>query len=290
MIVRSLALREAPLSGGQALLRVEGVSIALGGRSVVRDVSLEVNRREIVSLIGPNGSGKTTLVRAILGLLPLVKGRIAVQSGARIGYVPQRFEPDPVLPMTVDRFLALGTAGGRARRVTVLEEVGCTGMARRQLVELSGGEFRRVLIARALLRDPDLLVLDEPLQQVDLGGQLELYGLIGRIRDEHGCGVIVISHDLHVVMASTDRVVCLNGHVCCSGAPDAVSRHPEYLALFGARAASSIAVYTHAHDHAHGPAGEVMPIEGSAKGPDHRPGHAHSHDHDHTSDREAARP
>lgn len=284
MIARLLR-SEAARPLGTTLVRVEGVSIALGGRLVVHDVSLEVNRREIVSLIGPNGSGKTTMVRAILGLVPLAKGRLTTLPGVRIGYVPQRFEPDPVLPMSVDRFLALGTAGKRPRRQAVLEEVGCGALARRQLVDLSGGELRRVLIARALLRDPDLLVLDEPAQQVDLGGQLELYGLIGRIRDEHGCGVVVISHDLHVVMASTDRVICLNGHVCCSGAPDTVSRHPEYIALFGARAASSIAVYTHAHDHAHGPAGEVTPLEGAVAALDHDHGDAHAHPHSHGADR-----
>lgn len=277
MIARLPRALEPAVARAEALLRAEGVTVVLGGRVVVRNVSLEVNRREIVSLIGPNGSGKTTLVRAFLGLVPLADGRLSIEPGTRIGYVPQRFEPDPVLPMTVGRFLALGTAGDRARRAAVLDEVGCGALWRRQLVELSGGELRRVLIARALLRDPDLLVLDEPVQQVDLGGQLELYGLIGRIRDEHGCGVVVISHDLHVVMASTDRVVCLNGHVCCSGAPDAVSRHPEYIALFGARAAARIAVYTHAHDHAHGPAGEVMPLDAAAAAPP-RPEGAHDHD------------
>lgn len=261
MIAGLMRAADAGRATGSRLVSAEGLSIALGGRLVVRDVSLEVDRREIVSLIGPNGSGKTTMVRAILGLVPLAKGHLTIQPGVRIGYVPQRFEPDPVIPMSVDRFLALGTVGDRARRLAVLEEVGCGALVRRQLVELSGGELRRVLIARALLRDPDLLVLDEPAQQVDLGGQLELYGLIGRIRDEHGCGVIVISHDLHVVMASTDRVICLNGHVCCSGAPEAVSRDPRYIALFGRQVAEGLAVYTHAHDHDHALSGHVCSPE-----------------------------
>ncbi|MGD9536321.1 MAG: ATP-binding cassette domain-containing protein [Alphaproteobacteria bacterium] len=252
---------EAPARERERLFSAEGVSIALGGRLVVRNVSLEVARGETVSLIGPNGSGKTTLVRALLGLVPVAKGRIAIEAGVRTGYVPQRFEPDPVLPLSVARFLRLGTKAARGRYDAVLAEVGCSHLARRQLVELSGGELRRVLIARALLRDPDLLVLDEPVQQVDVTGQLDLYRLIGRIRDEHHCGVLVVSHDLHIVMASTDRVICLNGHVCCSGAPEAVSRHPEYLALFGTRAAQGIAVYAHAHDHVHGPAGEVVSLD-----------------------------
>lgn len=256
------------------LIAAEAISVALNGHRVLSDVSLHVHRGEIVSLIGPNGSGKSTLVRALLGLVPLASGRIVKRPGLRIGYVPQRFEPDPVLPLTVTRFLKMAGGVDRARLERVLDEVGASGVARRQLVELSGGELRRVLIARALLREPDLLALDEPAQQVDITGQLELFHLIGEIRDRHGCGVLIVSHDLHVVMASTDRVICLNGHVCCSGAPEAVSRHPEYVALFGTRAAREIAVYMHAHDHAHGPHGDVLPLDGAVT-----TAHDHSHDH-----------
>jgi len=261
--------------GSPDLIAAQAISVVVNGRKVLRDVSLEVRRGEIVSLIGPNGSGKSTLVRALLGLLPIAGGTISRRANLRIGYVPQRFEPDPVLPLTVGRFLRMAGGVGRARLEQVLDEVGASGLAKRQLVELSGGELRRVLIARALLREPDLLVLDEPAQQVDITGQLELFHLIGQIRDEHGCGVLIVSHDLHVVMAATERVICLNGHVCCSGAPEAVSRHPEYVALFGTRAAREIAVYMHAHDHAHGLHGDVVPLEGGA-----RPhGHDHSDDH-----------
>jgi zinc transport system ATP-binding protein len=276
MIGRLATLPRLIAPARQRLIVADGVSIALGGRVVVRNVSLEVSRGETLSLIGPNGSGKTTLVRAMLGLVPVMRGHITLEPGMRTGYVPQRFEPDPVLPLSVARFLRLGTKAASGRYDAVLDEVGCSHLARQQLVELSGGELRRVLIARALLRDPDLLVLDEPVQQVDVTGQLDLYRLIGRIRDEHHCGIVVVSHDLHIVMASTDRVVCLNGHVCCSGAPEAVSRHPEYLALFGSRAAQGIAVYAHAHDHVHEPSGEVVPLgQGGAAQTEPEPDHRH---------------
>lgn len=258
MIARLLKLADTTHPRTETLITAEEVSVALGGRIVVRDVALSIRRGEIVSLIGPNGSGKSSFVRALLGLVPLSSGRIVTAPGTTIAYLPQRFVPDPVLPMTVARFLRMAGTPARATFARVLDEIGIGRLIGRQLVELSGGELRRVLIARALLRDPDLLVLDEPAQQIDFTGQIELYRLIGRIRDEHGCGVLVVSHDLHIVMAATDRVLCFNGHVCCSGAPEAVSRHPEYLALFGTRAAAGIAVYTHAHDHEHGPSGEIV--------------------------------
>jgi zinc transport system ATP-binding protein len=272
MIARLLKLAEVPRQRSDTLITAEHVSVVLGGRTVVRDVSLSIRRGEIVSLIGPNGSGKSSFVRALLGLVPLSSGRVVATPGTTIAYVPQRFVPDPVLPLTVARFLRMaGTPAGPSFD-RVLDETGIRALIRRQLVELSGGELRRALIARALLRDPDLVVLDEPAQQIDFTGQLDLYRLIGRIRDQHGCGVLVVSHDLHVVMAATDRVLCFNGHVCCSGAPEAVSRHPEYIALFGARAAAGIAVYTHAHDHEHGPSGEIVPPIGHDHGNDASPG------------------
>lgn len=180
--------------------------------------------------------------------------------GVRIGYVPQRFAVDPVLPLTVARFLDLGRRCSIEAKETALQEVGAGGLLHRTMHALSGGETQRVLLARALLRNPHLLVLDEPAQGVDYPGQAELYGLIGRIRDRRRCGVLLISHDLHLVMAATDRVICLNRHVCCSGLPEAVSRDPAYVALFGHRVPTGMAVYTHEHDHGHGTGGEVVPL------------------------------
>ena len=251
---------------GEVLLEVSGVAVRLGKHTVLREAGLTVAAGEIVSLIGPNGAGKTTLVRVILGLLAPARGHVHLRKGLRIGYMPQNLAVDPTLPLTVARFLALGGRAPRRRMDRILTEVGASHLANSQLYELSGGEMRRALLARALLRGPELLVLDEPAQGVDVTGQAELYGLITRLRDDHGCGVLLVSHDLHVVMAATDRVVCLNHHVCCTGRPEAVSRHPEYLALFGPAAAQGLAVYPHRHDHRHDEHGEVLPLA-PGKGP-----------------------
>lgn len=243
---------------GTELLTLDGVRLDLGGRTIVDDVSLSVGRGEIVTLIGPNGSGKTTLVRIALGLLSPDSGSVRRAGNIAIGYVPQHLGVDHVLPLTVFRFLTLTARIGRAECIDALTEVGAGGLIDVPVQAVSGGEMRRVLLARALLRQPDLLVLDEPTQGVDVTGQTELYRLIGRIRDARGCGVLLVSHDLHLVMASTDRVVCLNHHVCCSGAPEAVTSDPAYLELFGPRGAEALAVYSHDHDHHHHVGGGVI--------------------------------
>ncbi|MGQ0673988.1 MAG: ATP-binding cassette domain-containing protein [Hyphomicrobium sp.] len=239
-----------------ALISARGLSLSRDRRPVLLDIDIDVRPREIVTLIGPNGSGKTTLVRVLLGLVVPDGGRVQRRAGLAIGYVPQRFDIDRAIPMTVSRFLALGTRGGAQQTAAVLAEVGAAQVAGRQLAELSGGELQRVVLARALLRDPELLVLDEPVRGVDYVGEAELYTLIGRLRDARGLGVLLVSHDLHVVMAQSDRVVCLNRHVCCSGVPEAVAQHPEYLRLFGPETARAFAVYQHHHDHRHDLAGE----------------------------------
>ena len=246
---------------GPPLASARELVVRYGGRTVLDRVSIEIGRGEIVSLIGPNGAGKTTAARALLRLIRPDSGVVHHAPDAVVGYVPQRIAPDALLPITVRNFLAMARRRARADLAQALEEVGTTPVIDRQLSSLSGGEFRRVLLARALLRDPDLLILDEPIQQVDFRGQLAMYQLIGRLRDRRGCGILVVSHDLHLVMGATDRVICINGHVCCAGEPDAVSRHPDYIALFGPRAATALAVYTHAHDHRHDLAGAVVPIE-----------------------------
>jgi zinc transport system ATP-binding protein len=252
------------------LVEARGITLRAGRSELLRAVDLEIRPREVVSLIGPNGAGKTTLIRVLLGLLRPSAGRVARRPGLVIGYVPQRISLDPVLPLTVGRFLTIGRRG--VGITSVLTAVGAGHLARASIHELSGGELQRVVLARALVRDPGLLILDEPAQGVDFNGQLELYQLIERIRDERGCGVLLVSHDLHVVMGATDRVICLNRHVCCSGAPETVTRHPEYLGLFGPRAAASLAIYAHDHDHAHDLAGEVvaLPADVSAA-PGHDP-------------------
>ena len=244
--------------GKAALVLASGIHVALGGREVLADVEGAVADGEIVTLIGPNGAGKTTAVRVILGLQEADRGRVYRRPGISIGYMPQRLSLDPALPMTVGRFLAL-TDSGSGRRKRALDEAGVGGALDTPLSDVSGGELRRVLLARALLRDPDLLVLDEPAQGVDVGGQADLYRLIGRLRETRGCGVLLVSHDLTMVMAETDHVICLNRHVCCAGRPETVARDPSYAALFGERAAPAFAVYQHRHDHSHHADGSVVP-------------------------------
>jgi zinc transport system ATP-binding protein len=242
-----------------ALIGARGLKIVRAGRVILSDIDLDIHAGEILTLIGPNGAGKTTLVRALLGLERPDAGSVTRRPGLKIGYVPQRFEIDRALPMTVERFLALGDGNRKDRITAVLAEVGAARVANQQLGELSGGELQRVVLARALLNDPDLLVLDEPVRGVDYVGEADLYALIGRLRDTRGLGVLLISHDLHVVMAQSDRVICLNRHVCCSGVPETVAQHPEYTRLFGPEQARTFAVYQHHHDHRHDLAGDPAP-------------------------------
>ena len=250
-----------------ALISARGLKVVRGGRTILTDIDLDIHSREILTLIGPNGAGKTTLVRTLLGLEPPDGGTLLRRKNLRVGYVPQRFDVDKTLPMTVARFLTLGDTSRKSRVDGVLAEVGAERVAGQQLAELSGGELQRVVLARALLNDPDLLVLDEPVRGVDYVGEAELYGLIGRLRDARGLGVILISHDLHVVMAQSDRVICLNRHVCCSGVPETVAQHPEYMRLFGPDQARNFAVYQHHHDHRHDLAGDPAPASAGNDAP-----------------------
>ncbi len=251
----------APADSG-ALVSARGLGLRRAGRDLIADVDLDVRPGEIVTIIGPNGAGKTTLVKLMLGLEKPDKGQISRAPGVRVGYVPQRFDVDVTIPMTVAKFLSLGLPAATASRVrAALEEVGAARIADQQLSRVSGGETQRVLIARALLRDPNLLVLDEPASGIDLTGEADLYDLIGRLRDSRKLGVLLVSHDLHVVMAKSDRVVCLNGHVCCSGQPETVAQHPEYGRLFGRQAAQSLGIYRHHHDHRHDLSGSPRPLQ-----------------------------
>ena len=245
----------APMADGgfpdaATLVSASGISVRHGRRTVLHDVDIAVHRGELVTLIGPNGSGKTTLVRTVLGLETPEAGSVTIAPAIRVGYVPQHLVVDRTLPLDVRRFLQMTgekTPEGLAR---ALDAVGAGATIDQEIRLLSGGELKRVLLARALLRKPDLLVLDEPTANVDVHGQIEFYEMIARIRDDRGCGILLVSHDLHLVMSATDRVLCLNGHICCSGLPEDVSRDPAYLALFG-EATRAVAVYTHDHDHHH---------------------------------------
>ncbi|PCJ74472.1 MAG: zinc ABC transporter ATP-binding protein ZnuC [Rhodobacteraceae bacterium] len=232
-----------------ALVTASGVEVRVGNKRLLHDVDLRIEAGEIVTVIGPNGAGKSTLLKAIIGAVPISAGRIDKRAGLRIGYTPQKIQLEKTMPITVARFLSLAGRLPKGARAEVLGKTDVAALRDVQLTDLSGGEFQRVLLARALLRKPDLLILDEPTQGLDQPAEARFYRLLAEVRKETGAAVLMVSHDLHVVMAQSDQVVCLNGHVCCSGAPAHVSADPSYKELFGARA--ELALYEHRHDHSH---------------------------------------
>lgn len=275
-------------TGAKPLVSLNNVGIRRNGRWLVRGVDFSVSPGEIVTLIGPNGSGKSTSAKAAIGVLKPDEGTVERLSGLKVGYVPQKLAVDWTLPLTVRRLMTLTGPLPDREMMAALEAAGMAHMLNAEVQHLSGGEFQRALMARAIARKPDLLVLDEPVQGVDFSGEIALYDLIKQIRNNTGCGILLISHDLHVVMAETDTVICLNGHVCCRGTPQAVSQSPEYVRLFGSRAAQTLAVYSHHHDHTHLPDGRVQHADGTVTdhchpedGHHHDHDHAHGHDHDH---------
>jgi zinc transport system ATP-binding protein len=255
-----------------SLITAQNLSVAFGGEAVLSDVTLAIEPGEIVTILGPNGSGKSTLLRALLGILPLASGHVSRAPGLRLGYVPQKLAVDRSMPMTVRRFLSLPVRVGDAEAMAALRRVGLPDLDNRQMSGLSGGQFQRVLLARALLSAPQLLILDEPTQGLDQPGEAAFYRLIEEVRRETGAAILMVSHDLHVVMAASDRVICLNGHICCQGAPQVVSNAPEYRALFGQGSMGALALYQHQHDHSHAP--DAPDAHGRA--PSH-PHHGHNH-------------
>ncbi len=243
-----------------ALVETLGLTVRLGGATILDRVDFGIERGEIVTVVGPNGSGKSTLLRALLGGVRPAAGQVRRAPGVRLGYVPQRLVLDPTLPMTVARFLTLSRRVSRAERAAALEKAGVPDAGGQQMSALSGGQFQRVLLARAILDDPDLLILDEATAGLDQPGAAAFYRRIEEVRAETGCAVLMVSHDLHVVMSASDRVVCLNGHVCCEGAPEVVAEAPVYRALFGEGTQGALALYRHSHDHRHDRAGSEARI------------------------------
>ncbi|KFB08391.1 metal ABC transporter ATP-binding protein [Nitratireductor basaltis] len=263
------------------LVVMKNAGIRRGGRWLVRGIDLSVRRGEIVTLIGPNGSGKSTTAKTAIGVLAPDEGEVKRARPLRVGYVPQKVKVDWTMPLTVRRMMELTGPLPRRKLEAALDAAGISHLAESAVQSLSGGEFQRSLLARALAREPDLLVLDEPVQGVDFSGEIALYRLIREIRDRTGCGVLLISHDLHVVMAETDTVVCLNGHVCCRGTPETVVASEEYRTLFGARAGETLAIYRHHHDHTHLADGRVRLADGTIAD---SCGHAHDHSQESSSD------
>jgi zinc transport system ATP-binding protein len=238
------------------LIEIKNLVVRLGGNTVLHKVDFSVEPGEIVTIVGPNGSGKSTLLRVIIGALAPTSGQVERRPGLRIGYVPQRLHIDPTLPMTVKRFLGLPRRTGKAQVGEALKQAGVPKLADRQMTRLSGGQFQRVLLARALLERPELLILDEATQGLDQPGAADFYWQIEDVRQQLGCAVLMVSHDLHVVMSASDRVICLNGHICCQGEPEHVASAPEYRALFGEGTKGALALYRHHHTHSHDGAGD----------------------------------
>ncbi len=233
------------------LLRADDISLSFGKNKILNNIDLIIKNGEIITIIGPNGAGKTTLIKILLGLINASSGKISKANSLKIGYVPQKLYIDPILPLSVMRLICLTKKHPYNDVINSLRECGVDDLINNQVQSLSGGQFQRVLLARALLLKPDLLVLDEPAQGVDFTGEAAVYDLISKVRNKHGCAILMVSHDLHIVMASTDRVICLNRHICCAGKPDDVVQDFEFKRLFGHKS-DMFALYSHHHDHEHG--------------------------------------
>lgn len=232
------------------LIAVTDLCVQLGQRQVLRNITTQVERGDIITVIGPNGSGKSTLLKSLIGAVPVSSGQITKQANIKIGYVPQILHFDEALPITVERFMRLNRRFDRNDIREALTQAGVSHLSHQQLMSLSGGQFQRVLLARALLGQPDLLLLDEATQGLDHKGAMRFYRQIDFVRRELNCAIIMVSHDLNVVMRRTDHVICLNGEICCQGKPESVSKAPEYHALFGLDEDSDAALYIH-KEHQH---------------------------------------
>ena len=244
-----------------SLITARNLSVKLGNKTILQPFDFRIDAGEIVTIVGPNGAGKTSFLRALIGAIMPATGQLDRKAGLQIGYVPQKLHIEAGLPLTAQRFLNLPQKADADLLQQTLAFTGIAGLMHHQMRDLSGGELQRVLLARALLQRPDILVLDEATRGLDHLAAAAFYQQIERARTEHGCAVLMVSHELHVVMAASDRVICLNGHICCQGSPQQVAVTDEYKALFGEDADGMIALYRHQHDHHH----------------DHDHGHDHGH-------------
>ena len=243
-------------SNQNILVKLKQAGLRINNKWLVKDVSLQIEKGKIVTLIGPNGSGKSTTAKIALGIYKKIDGEVEKYTD-KVGYVPQKISVDWTLPLRVHDFMVLTENLKEEDINEALSLTGVTHLKNKNLGDLSGGEFQRVLLARAISKKPELLVLDEPVQGVDFSGEIALYELIKKISDELNCGILLISHDLHTVMTATDHVVCLNGHVCCSGSPVDVAKDKNYKELFGERSSQLLSIYEHDHDHVHTADGNI---------------------------------
>ena len=247
--------------GNNILVSIQNVSLSRQQQPILIDINFDIHAQELITIIGPNGCGKSTLLKIILNMVKPDSGTVTSIPDLSIGYVPQRFAIQKLMPITVKRFLSLGTnnSNNNIDWSQLISELAIESLMQQAIQNLSGGELQRVLLVRALLKQPQLLILDEPAQGVDISGQAELYGLIKKIKQRYQCAVLLVSHDLYFVMAGTDTVICLNKHICCVGHAESVSRDPKFLKLFGLEASvgNNFALYTHSHDHHHDLSGKI---------------------------------
>ena len=226
------------------LVQLQHINVRIDERDILKNVDFSLHEKEIVTLIGPNGAGKSTLIKVLLGILKPSSGQIVSAKKLKLAYVPQKFNPSHSLPLRVKDLLDLEKCDPTSKS-EIITDTGIARLEQSKVQQLSGGEKQRVLLARALLRQPDILVLDEPMQGLDIQSEAELYNYVRSLPERYGCSILIVSHDLQWVMQGTHRVICLNHHICCSGSPENIQKHPEYLAIFG----NSRVPYQHHHDH-----------------------------------------
>lgn len=241
----------------EPLVRLTDITVSLEHKIILQQISLKLYPNTITTIVGPNGGGKSTLLKVLLKLLPATNGTVFHQKGLKIGYVPQKLHLDPTIPMTVRKFLSLKPNATSTYIDDALGLFSIRHLSERGMHNLSGGELQRVLLARAILDRPQLLVLDEPMQGVDITGQTELYQLLNKARERLNCAILMVSHDLNIVMANTDEVLCVNRHICCAGTPESISAQPSFIHFFGDQFAKNVAIYTHKHNHHHDLQGNV---------------------------------
>ncbi|WP_413789423.1 zinc ABC transporter ATP-binding protein ZnuC [Gallibacterium faecale] len=239
------------------LVELKHISVQFNNQTALQDISLSIQPRSITTIVGPNGGGKSTLLKVLLKLITPQQGSVYYAPNTKIGYVPQKIHIDATFPITVSKFLSLKPKTSKQDIEQSLKLLSISHLADHTMQKLSGGEMQRVLLARAILNKPNLLVLDEPTQGVDVVGQNELYELINQMRERFDCAVLMVSHDLHLVMAKTDHVLCINQHLCCQGAPDSISSHPHFIDFFNNQREQNVAIYTHHHNHKHNLHGDV---------------------------------
>ncbi len=233
------------------LIELQNIFVQFDNKIALQDINLTINQDSVITIVGPNGGGKSTLLKVLLKLQQPTSGKVIYHNNVRIGYVPQKIYLDNNLPLTVEKFLSLNKKGNKADILQALTLLSVSHLIHHHMQKLSGGEMQRVLLARAILNKPHLLVLDEPTQGVDINGQIELYKLIHQTRCQLKCAVVMVSHDLHIVMADSNEVVCVNQHICCAGLPETISNNPEFCHFFGSQFAQNVAFYTHHHNHQH---------------------------------------